>query len=160
MKIIKLGLISVVIIFSIITCMGLLLPSHVNISRTIDINQSPDSILPYINNFFGWKKWVNALAQTDIKNPNKIQFGKSSINLYNSNKTQVNGAWIDADGKEQKTTIQLIEKDKITIVNWQFEYNVSWFPLDRFSSIVNDKVTGRMMEDNLAALKILIESKQ
>ena len=140
--------------------MGLLLPSHVNISRTIDINQSPDSILPYINNFFGWKKWVNALAQTDIKNPNKIQFGKSSINLYNSNKTQVNGAWIDADGKEQKTTIQLIEKDKITIVNWQFEYNVSWFPLDRFSSIVNDKVTGKMMEDNLAALKILIESKQ
>ena len=52
----------------------------------------------------------------------------------------------------------LINNGNSSIVNWQFDNNSSWFPLDRFGSIVNEKVTGKMMEDNLANLKKVVEN--
>ena len=157
MKLIKLGLISIVIIFVIITAMGLLLPSESKISRTIEIEKSSTKILPYINTFYGWQKWVTGLNNKKIESATNTTIGKSSMHIYSSSTTEIVGSWVDEKGKETKNAIQLIEKGNSTIVNWQFENKASWFPLDRLGSIVNEKVTGKMMEDNLANLKKIVE---
>ncbi len=158
MKLIKLGLISVVIIFGIITAMGLLLPSESKISRTVEITKPAKNILPFVNNLFGWQKWVMGLEKTNIESGTITRLGKSSLHIYSSTKNEVIASWVDDKGKVNRNIIQLIEKGNITIVNWQFDNKASWFPLDRLGSIVNEKVTGKMMEDNLANLKKVVES--
>ncbi len=157
MKLIKLGLISIVIIFGIITAMGLLLPSESKISRTIEIEKPSNKILPFVNNLFGWQKWIMGLEDKKIESATITRLGKSTIHIYSSTATEVIGSWVDEKGKVSRNTIQLIDKENSTIVNWQFENKATWFPLDRLGSIVNEKVTGKMMEDNLAHLKKIVE---
>jgi carbon monoxide dehydrogenase subunit G len=157
MKLIKLGLISVVIIFGIITAMGLLLPAESRISRTVEIQKPSDKILPFVNSLFGWQKWINGLDSKKIESATATSIGKSSMHIYSTTKNEVMGSWVDEKGKINKYTLQIIDQGNTTIVNWQFENKASWFPLDRLGSIVNEKVTGKMMEDNLANLKKIVE---
>ena len=157
MKLIKLGLISIVIIFGIVTAIGLLLPSESKISRTVEIHKSSNEILPFVNSLYGWQKWVMGLSDKNIESATNTRIGKSSMHINSSTKTEVNSSWVDEKGKQNKSTIQLIDQGNSTIVNWQFENKASWFPLDRLGSIVNEKVTGKMMEDNLANLKKVVE---
>ena len=157
-KLFKLGIISIIIIFLIVTAIGLLIPAETKISRTVEINSSTKKILPFVNSLFGWQKWINGLADKKIESPTITRIGKSSMHIYSSANNIIQASWVDEKGKVNRNTLQLIEKGNITIVNWQFENNASWFPLDRFGSIVNEKVTGKMMEDNLANLKKMVET--
>jgi len=142
----------------IVTAIGLLIPAESKISRTVEINKTSKEVLPYVNSLFGWQKWINGLADKKIESATITRIGKSSMHIYSSNNNVVQASWVDEKGKINRNNLQLIEKGNITIVNWQFENNTSWFPLDRIGSIVNEKVTGKMMEDNLANLKKIIEA--
>ena len=58
MRIIKLGLISAVFLFLVVTAISLLLPSTVNISRAIDVNAPFDTVYTNLNDLSNWKKWI------------------------------------------------------------------------------------------------------
>ena len=158
MKLIKLGLISIVIIFGIVTAIGLLLPSKSKISRTIEIEKPSKKILPFVNSLYGWQKWVIGLENKKIESSTSTSLEKSSMHIYSSTETEVQASWVDENGKVNRNIILLINNGNSSIVNWQFDNNSSWFPLDRFGSIVNEKVTCKMMEDNLANLKKVVEN--
>ncbi len=68
MKIVKLGIISVVGLFLLMTAMAALLPSQVIISRVIDINRPLDSVYGIVNNLHSWPTWVETIdsAQYDL----------------------------------------------------------------------------------------------
>jgi hypothetical protein len=46
----------------------------------------------------------------------------------------------------------------VTIVQWQFEQDVKWYPWERISSLMNDKILGTLMEKNLAKLQLVVEA--
>ena len=46
----------------------------------------------------------------------------------------------------------------VTIFQWQFEQEVAWYPWERLSSLMNDKILGTLMEKNLARLQLLVEA--
>jgi hypothetical protein len=46
---------------------------------------------------------------------------------------------------------------KVTVVQWQFEQKIKWYPWEKFGSMMNDKILGTMMEKNLGNLRKLIE---
>ena len=66
MRFVKLGLISVLILFTIATCIGPLLPSSVIVSRATDISAPKDSLLLLVNNIYEWKKWVNGMDNNKV----------------------------------------------------------------------------------------------
>lgn len=109
MKLIKLGLISIVIIFGIITAIGLLLPSESKISRTVEIHKSSNEILPFVNSLYGWQKWVMGLSDKNIESATNTRIGKSSMHINSSTKTEILGSWVDEKGKVSRNTIQLID---------------------------------------------------
>jgi len=160
MKLLKLGFLSVVFLFIIVTTIGLLFPSKVVVSRAIDIVQSPDSVYVLAKDLYGWQKWVQGLNQKEIDNPKETKIGTSTIIITSSLKDKITGKWIEKNGDEQLTSIYIIAAaQNQTIINWQFEQQVKWFPWARLSSMLNEKVIGQMMESNLVNLKKIAERK-
>jgi len=158
MKLLKLGALSVAILFLIITFIGLLFPSKVVVSRTADISQTTDIVYSLTKDLFGWQKWVVGLQSQKIESGIETKLGNSTIVITSSTPQEIRGKWIEKNGDEQITSIKLIrtEQNK-TIVNWQFEQEIKWYPWARLSSMVNETVIGAMMEKNLASLKKIAE---
>ncbi|MFY7964461.1 MAG: hypothetical protein ACOVO1_06165 [Chitinophagaceae bacterium] len=158
MKLIKLALFSVVILFIIVTFIGLLFPSKVVVSRAIDISQKTDSVYPYVKDLFAWKQWVTGMQGQKIVSATETKIGNSTIKIISSNPKEIIGKWIEKNGDTQNTTLSLIESQNKTIVHWQFEQHIKWYPWQRFASMVNDKVIGSMMQENLDNLKKIVEA--
>jgi hypothetical protein len=157
MKLIKLGIISVVILFSIITLIGLLFPSKIIVSRTTEIIQKSDTIFALTKDLYGWQKWVKSLQNQHINSSTQTTLGKSTIIITSSSPQKICGKWVEKNGDEQLITISIIPSQNISIVNWQFEEKIKWYPWARLSSMINESVIGNMMEGNLAALKQVAE---
>lgn len=77
MKLIKLGVISVLVLGVIITLIGLLFPSTVLVSRAVDIKAPKDSIKSKIIDIRQWPVWVNGMndASVSIESASKAKLG-------------------------------------------------------------------------------------
>ena len=163
MKLIKLGLFSVVALFAIASLIGILLPSTVLVSRAVNITAPKDSIVNYINDIEVWKAWMDGMQQSSVQisSPTHADFGGTKITITQVSDSTVVSSWITQNGGLQTSTIRMIGNDleKITIVQWQFEQKIKWYPWERLGSMMNDKILGTMMEKNLNNLKSLVEKK-
>ena len=152
MRVIKLGFISVVIFFVLLTLGGLLLPSHNIVSRAVNIKAKPISILPLIQNKSQWHMWMEGMDSTTLNKRQQIQIISASDSLMVAN-------WKTAEAN-YTTKFRLIYSpgQAVTIVQWQFEQDVAWYPWERLSSLMNDKILGTLMEKNLARLQLVVEA--
>lgn len=152
MRVIKLGFISVVIFFVLLTLGGLLLPSHNIVSRALNIKAKPISILPLIQNKSQWHMWMEGMDSTTLNKRQQIQIISASDSLIVAN-------WKTAEAN-YTTKFRLIYSpgQAVTIVQWQFEQDVAWYPWERLSSLMNDKILGTLMEKNLARLQLVVEA--
>lgn len=165
MKLIKLAVISVVILFLLATGMGLLFPGTVVVSRAVDITANKDSLLPYVQNLYGWQKWIVGMntANTTLQSAYTGTLGKTQVHITESpaNKYVVTSVWNNQEqGWQQNGTLSLIQQDTAqatTVVHWQFVQQLHWYPWERFGSMLNDKILGTMMEQNLHNLKKMVE---
>ncbi len=57
MRIFKLIIISLIVLFIIVTIISLFIPSHIRISKAIQINASKDSVMNQIGNPEKWGNW-------------------------------------------------------------------------------------------------------
>ena len=57
MRVIKFALISVVVLFLLVTGISLFIPSHIRISRAINMKADRDDIMDQINDAANWKNW-------------------------------------------------------------------------------------------------------
>ncbi len=162
MKLIKLGLISVVVLFLITTLMSALMPSTVLVSRAININASLDSIRNLVEDIPHWKLWIEGMDKPEVKifSTETADLGGTQVAITQKTDSTIVSTWITRNGNEQTSTLRMISEPshKVTIVQWQFVQKVKWYPWEKFGSMMNDKVIGTMMEKNLNTLKVLAES--
>lgn len=160
MKFLKLIVFSAIILFILITCLGLLMPSTVIVSRAKEINSNSLVVKSSTSSFFGWKNWVQGFSNATIIDSNSAVINKSKMTILFSSATSIEGEWIDNKNNKQIFKLQFIPKNnQQTIVQWQFTQYVSWYPWQRFSLMVNDRVIGDMLEKNLDNLKKLLEKQ-
>ena len=57
MRLIKLGLISIVFLFGIVTAISLIIPSHIRLAKVITIKPERDTIFSLIKNKDQWHRW-------------------------------------------------------------------------------------------------------
>jgi len=152
MRVIKLGIISVVVFFVLFTLGGLLLPAHNIVSRAVNIKAKPISILPLVQNKAMWHLWIEGMDNANLNKRQQIQITSVSDSLVVAN-------WKTAEAN-YTTKFRLIYNpgQGITIVQWQFEQDVKWYPWERISSLMNDKILGTLMEKNLAKLQLVVEA--
>jgi hypothetical protein len=152
MRVIKLGIISVVVFFVLFTLGGLLLPSHNIVSRAVNIKAKPTSILPLVQDKAEWHLWIEGMDSATVNKRQQIQIISVSDSLIVAN-------WNTAD-VNYTTKFRLIYNagQAVTIVQWQFEQDIKWYPWERLSSLMNDKILGTLMEKNLARLQLVVEA--
>jgi len=94
-----------------------------------------------------------------VYNSRKANFGGTLVEITCITDSTIVSVWTLQSGGIQTSTIRLIVDNlqKVTVVQWQFEQNVKWYPWEKFGSMMNDKILGTMMERNLGNLRKLIE---
>ena len=165
MRFIKLGLISIVFLFFVVTAMSLLLPSTINISRAIDINAPMDSVYANINDVSNWKNWFansnstnTILSERSIGKGATIMVNKTTVTITETTPNKIKTTW-QTGSKSLEGEFNIIKQSgssQVT-VQWHFTQQVKWYPWEKFASIVSDKVMSPAMEKSLDNLKRVVE---
>lgn len=150
----KLGLISLVIIFLLITAISLLIPSQVRISKAIDITAPDTSVLHIIKDTGTWKNWYPAFqSETALLNKDLAiktitsTDSKVEMELSKAGKNAlVNGWEVYTHGSSEDITLQ-----------WYMDFRLRWYPWEKFGSLFYESSYGAMMEQGLTNLKNLAE---
>ncbi|MES2372708.1 MAG: hypothetical protein V4557_09020 [Bacteroidota bacterium] len=163
MKLLRLVFFSVLSLFAIASLIGIILPSTVLVSRAMNITAPKDSIIPHIKDIEQWKGWMDGMQQASatITSPLHADLAGTIVDITNITDSTIVSSWRTKAGNVQISTVRVIgdSTQKITIVQWQFEQKLKWYPWERLGSMMNDKILGTMMEKNLNNLKSLIETK-
>jgi hypothetical protein len=172
MRFIKLGLISIVVLFLIITAISALIPSSVTITRTIDIDAPADSVYSNINDLNKWSRWLSNSDSAKFTITGKA-VGKGShvtivyvgstnettVDILESSSTEIKTLWHVGEAKPLTGDFYLIAKAGAPVtLQWQFVQKVKWYPWEKFSLIFSDKAFGPFMEKSLDNFKQLLES--
>lgn len=164
MKFIKLAFISIIILFCIATAIGLLFPSMVIVSRAIDINAPKDSIQKYTGDINNWHKWIHGMNNktVDVVSATKANLGGTWVTIDSLVNNTIYSSWRGKNGTNQQSILRIIQHENSgkAVVQWEFAQKVKWYPWERLSSMLNDKITGSMLEKNLNNLKNYMEKSQ
>lgn len=166
MRLIKPFILSILILFILITIIGLLIPNNPSVSRAIKIAKPIDTVHQQVFAFDQWKNWYPTLLDSNKMegysvqiNSDKIVDGSgTSIEKLGETKDSLSLQWTTANGKKSTGFFQLMGKDTTTLI-WVFNQKSSWLPWEKFGSMYNDKILGPQMEQTLESLKIFIENK-
>ena len=163
MKLLRLAFFSVISLFVIASFIGILLPSTVLVSRAVNVTAPKDSIIPYIKNIEQWKGWMDGMQQASVKinSSSHADLAGTLVDITGVTDSTIISSWTTKRGSVQTSTVRVIgdSTQKITVVQWQFEQKLKWYPWERLGSMMNDKILGTMMEKNLNNLKSLVEKK-
>lgn len=168
MRFIKLGLISIVFFFLLLTAFSLLLPSQTNISRAIDINASADQVYNYVNDISKWKTWYADYDSSKASFYSKTIGKGASLTMYKTTVTlretlpgKIKVVWQTGENKPVEGEFNFFAKDSgaPTTLQWNVIQKVKWYPWEKFASIVSHKTIGPFMEKSLENLKKEVEKQ-
>ena len=164
MRLIKLALISFVAIFLVVFLLSLLIPSHVRVSRAINIDAPVDSVMPHLADMRNWKSWNTMLDNPEYKDV------KYEANSFHSDQVQivqtalktdsVLTTWHQQSGRDILAGMACFNLNGVTAVQWYFDFHLRWYPWEKIGSIIFDKQLGPPMEKSLDNLKKMVEAGQ
>ena len=171
MHFIKLAVLSFIILFLLITGMSLLIPSHVRISKAINIKADKDSIMAQIKYPVRWKNWYPGIDTAklfyeagevkgvilDDKDPlhpiylviTKAEPGEVTAQFITSKMRPVVNGW---------KTISYSTPDSVTL-QWYMDFHLRWYPWEKFRSLLLEGAYGSKMEKGLTNLRNVIQSR-
>lgn len=151
MRLVKLALLSIVFLFIVVTAISLLIPSHIRISKAINLIAEKDSIFALINDTTRWKQWHPAFIPNDStpKFPS-IHIMQQSQNdseiimhLQQSGKPEVINGW---------KVYHHSNVDTLTL-QWYMDFHLKWYPWKKFASLFYENTYGVMMQQGLENIK-------
>jgi Polyketide cyclase / dehydrase and lipid transport len=169
MRFIKLALISFIFLFLLVTVMSLFIPSHIRISRAINIKAEKDSIMAQIKDAGRWKNWYPGVDTAKLFYENGIVKGvvfddkdpdrPIYIHITKEAPDEINAEFISKKMRPVINgwrTISYSTNDSITL-QWYMDFHLRWYPWEKFSSLVLEKSYGSKMERGLSTLKQLLQ---
>ncbi|MBL0154564.1 MAG: SRPBCC family protein [Chitinophagaceae bacterium] len=175
MRYIKLAILSVFVFALLITGISLFFPSHIRISKAVNIKTTPDAVWKQVDDIRNWPAW-NPLMQgaagkkttyTDTSGGHwkQIQIEGTTISILNpvngehqasmqsgSRRAVINGWACFGDPANTSTP----GADSLT-VQWYMDFHLHWYPWEKFSSLMLEKNYGPAMEEGLTRLKQLLQ---
>ena len=164
MRVIKLGIISLIVFGVIVYLFSLFIPSHVRISRAMTIARSKADISSYIADMRTWSEWNQMIISQDSSSGN---FGKKLYNsprlkveLVNASEDSVITNWQYGSSEPIKSGFYLVQSlSDTTVTQWYFDFHLDWYPWEKFGSIIFDQELGPPMEKSLLNLKNTLENQ-
>lgn len=164
MRLVKLGLISLLGLFLVIFLLSLLIPSEMRVSRAITINAPVDTVLNYLKDMREWPRWNALLNNEDLTavqlDRDLFSSAEMKIRVIATGTTGlVQTEWERTNQAPIQSGIHATSTGNATIVQWFFDFRVNWYPWEKFGSIVFDKELGPPMEISLDQLKKIAEKQ-
>jgi hypothetical protein len=157
MKIFKLAVISIVILFLVVLGLSLLIPSHIRISRAINIDAKRDSVYRSVVNIKHWKQWNDLVNKPELANgiysDSAFISDKLKVHIQNASLDSVITGWTQENGNVIHSGFVMIPAGDTTIVQWFFDFYPRWYPWEKLSTVVLDNQLGPTMEKSLGKLK-------
>ena len=164
MRVIKLGLISLIVFGIIVYLFSLFIPSHVRISRAMTIARSKADISSYIADMRTWSEWNQMIISQDSSSGN---FGNKlyksprlKVEIVNASEDSVITNWQYRSSDPIKSGFYLVQSlSDTTVTQWYFDFHLDWYPWEKFGSIIFDQELGPPMEKSLLDLKNALENQ-
>jgi len=170
--IVRLLFFSLLFLFLLVTGISLFIPSQVRISRATNIKASSSQLWEQIDDFRKWHNW----------NPFFIDLAKDSTTYVDSidgkpKLMEVKGTvvkWKEVKADERIATMQKGNKQPLingwksieqpggdsTTLQWYMDFNLRWYPWEKFASLLFEKSYGVRMEEGLNNLKKTAEANR
>src|SRR5215471_10229965 len=165
MRFIRLIIISLVFFSIIITVISLFIPSHVTISRAVQIGNSRDAVIEELSDPSRWKDWYPAAKTADLYFENGRlrglildEFKKRYIVINEVKESEVTAEYV-LPSRRVKTGWRIApsEGDRLVTVQWYMDFNLRWYPWEKFSSFMFERLYGPQLQQGLNNLKLLLE---
>lgn len=162
MRIVKLAIISLVVLFLVTYLFSLIIPSRIRVSRAVNISVSNDSLRAMVTDLRQWHLWNELVENPDLTNKhfNQNEFSSDQLTVTSLPST---GDTLKTAWRQQKNAQVLASGftwegtgDQL-VIQWYFDIKLRWYPWEKFGSIVFDKQMGPPMEKSLGNLKKLLE---
>jgi len=165
MRVIKLAILSFIFLFLLVTGISLFIPSHVRISKAVNIQAEYGGIYQEISVIGNWKNWHPALKDlpaSDFSFPEagSMMVKNDYLKILQLKKDEVIAELKKKDGRPITSGMKLIthqQSDSLT-VQWYLDFRLPWYPWEKFKSLFYENIYGVQMEQGLANLKQLSES--
>ena len=150
-RLIKLAFISFVILFLTVTAISLLIPSHIRISKAINVAPPAGDVLALIKDKNQWQQWHPVFQQKDSSTASKLNSfilkaaSDSEVIYelhYKKSRPVVNGWAMHSHASTDSLTLQ-----------WYMDFNLPWYPWQKFGSLFYENTYGVMMENGLTNIK-------
>jgi len=170
MRFVRLALLSFIFLFLVIWVLSLFLPSHITLSKAINIKAPADSISAMVKDPVNWKSWypgMNAslpyyengvlmgmiVNNSDPKNPVYLKLDKVEDNL-------ITALFVGKNMKPVVNTWRVIEHtptDSLAL-QWAMDFDLRWYPWEKFASLALEKTYGPKMEQGLIELRKRVQT--
>jgi len=171
-RILRLLVLSFVFLFLMVTAISLLMPSHVRISRAINIHASASDVWRQVDDLHSWKEWNPFFSRlspdeieyidTSLGKPTAMKIKETVIQLmemktdkrifimHTGGKKPVINGWkfINQSGSDTGT------------LQWYIDLDLRWYPWEKFASLLFEKSYGAQMEQGLNKIKKIVEASR
>jgi len=163
MRIARLIITSVLVLFLIITIISLFIPSHVRLSKAVQINSSKESVMTQISDPEKWRNWYPGADSSKffyeddsikglILEPNKRRY----IIITGKKDDEVTAVYL-LPNKQIPTGWQVATAENSVTVQWYIDFHLRWYPWEKFTSFLFEKVYNPQLQQGLNNLKHFLE---
>lgn len=169
MRVIKFGLLSIVVLFLVSTGLSFLFPSHLRVSRVVNVAAPKEKVLGIVGDFRSWKEWNGFLRGNTLTNVHYSSPSGGQGAVLTADELTIRETAADSDGvllhwnlkggKEVDGGFQVggLNKDSLTVI-WYFDLHFRWYPWEKLGVFVYDRKLGPVMEESLTGLKQFVEN--
>lgn len=148
MRIIKLGLLSIGFLAGLLLLISLLFPSHIRLSKATNLPNERQRIFALVKNDTAWHPAYKDTATTQAFASLRKRVLAQTDSTYvmelqqPGRKPVISGFQLYGQPAADSLTLQ-----------WYMDFQLGWYPWQKFSSLFFEKTYGAMMEKGLANIK-------
>ena len=146
-----------------LSAFSLLIPSHVQISKALQIRTQPDSLWKVVDDFTTWKNWNTLFPGLSTE---KADYSDSVLRTENaevkwkSREPDLRVALMQRENRKPILSGWRITNEGITdaiTVHWYINIKLRWYPWEKFAGMLYEKTYGEKLLQGLNALKTILE---
>lgn len=166
MKLLKLAFISFIIFFLLITGISLFIPSHIRISKAVQMNVPKEKVLDELKNPANWKHWYPGADSAQLIVEQGVVKGISRNNsqqalvITSVSDTAVIAEHTGLTNRKMVSgwNIMNAENPSTVTVQWYMDFKLKWYPWEKFASLLFEHQYGSQMELGLRTMKKYVEN--
>lgn len=149
-------LLSIVLLFAVVTAISLMIPARIRISKAANIGASPSTLRPLLVNEDGWRQWHPAFMNDSFRLRHPLQ-----LRLQSVSDSEVLATVAGPRGRPVLNGFRLYThpgSDSLTL-QWYMDFHLRWYPWEKFGSLFYENTYGVLMQEGVEKLKQAAEGR-